>query len=171
MGGERWGDEDKNLSKYEKSGIITTFRPRSPGNRSLPRNDATPAGVEKSTMNSISRQLTRLRPLVALILMLLYGTATVLMEVGHHDELGAPPGVVPSIAAHTCSGYEHHIPIDQWSSCPACIQSAQRVSVPASTAWFSGYTALAAVAVPVLPLPCLSRPLTLHPSKRGPPAV
>ncbi|HEX9007259.1 MAG TPA: hypothetical protein VF889_08185 [Bacteroidota bacterium] len=115
--------------------------------------------------------MTRLRPALALLVSLLYATTGVLLEVAHHDELGAPPGAVPSLAAHTCSGYEHHIPIDQWSSCPACVQAAQRVSIPAAASWTSPHTAPVAVAVSFVRPPAVSHPCRLLPSKRGPPAA
>ena len=122
-------------------------------------------------MRSISYYMTRMRPLLAVLLSLLYGTTGVLLEVAHHDDPGAQPGAMASLATHSCGGYEHHIPIDQWSSCPACVQAAQRVSVPVASSWAPAHTALVAVTVPLRALPEPSRPLTLLPSKRGPPAA
>ncbi len=122
-------------------------------------------------MRSISLHMTRLRPLLALLVSLLYGTTSMLLELAHHDDPGAQPGAVPALTAHTCSGYEHHIPIDQWSSCPACVQTAQRVSIPATLSWAPPSAALLAVAVLLPAPPEPSCPLRILPSKRGPPAA
>jgi hypothetical protein len=102
----------------------------------------------------------------AIVALIGYIVAGLLLEISHHDAFASLPH--PVLSQHKCGAKELHIPIDHISHCLACSQSSQRVSTEAIKA-----PTLTPVNINFSSVSTVSqKPLTadvLHSGKRGPP--
>ena len=105
---------------------------------------------------------------IAILLILSYVTAGVLIAVSHHDGTDLSVHSSASVSTHGCGANEVHIPIDKRHECLACMQSAMRIATASTSVSVAAVQFLCLGSTPIGYESTLTTDI-LYSGKRGPP--